>query len=214
MARRPSPITDGATFPADSTVWLAGRDAERGERHAGREIGQPLNDRSTRSEEIEEEKTMTRSPAYRTEPAGPMSSLDQLRRELDTLFGSRLGGTIPASARRGMYPPVNLYETDDAYILTAELAGIEPDDIDVSLEGTMVTLRGERKIDYARGDEKGQPASLHRRERQAGTFRRAFEMPAAIEVDKVEAIHKHGILMLRMPKSPEHQPRKIDVQAR
>lgn len=141
--------------------------------------------------------------------ADPWGGLDQLRREMDALL-HRFGGAPAESGDwRGVYPPVNLYESGDAYVLTAELPGVEPDDIHVSLEGSTVTLHGERKIDYATRDE----TSLHRRERQAGSFRRSFELPAAIDGDHVEARHRNGVLVLRLPKTPEAQPRQISVQA-
>ena len=141
--------------------------------------------------------------------ADPWGQLDEMRREMDSLFG-RLGGAARRpSPTRGVYPSVNLYETGDAYVLTAELPGSDPDDIHVSLEGTTVTLSGERKIDYAAQEE----ASIHRRERQAGSFRRAFELPAAIDAEKVEATYKNGVLILKLPKTPEHQPRQISVKA-
>lgn len=133
---------------------------------------------------------------------------DQLRGEMEALLG-RFGGT-PAltGAAQGVFPAVNLYEAADAYVLTAELPGVEPDAIRVALEGHTVTLEGERNIDYGTGDD----VSLHRRERQAGSFRRAFQLPATIDADKVEAVHKNGVLMLRLPKPQEHQPRRITVQ--
>ena len=135
--------------------------------------------------------------------------LDQLRREMDTLF-SRFATTSPLSnSRRGVFPAVNLYETADAYVLTAELPGVAPDDIQASLMDSTVTLQGERKIDYADQED----VSVHRAERQAGSFRRAFELPAAIDPDKVEAVHNNGVLMLRLPKTPEAQPRQISVKA-
>ena len=142
--------------------------------------------------------------------AAPRTSpFDQLRREMDALL-HRFGGANPAAGTwQGVFPAVNLYETADAYFLTAELPGVEAGDIDVSLEGPTVRIRGERKIDYPT-DEK---VSLHRRERPTGSFRRSFELPAAIEADKVEAVHRNGVLMLRLPKTPEHQPRQISVQS-
>lgn len=142
--------------------------------------------------------------------ADPWSGFEQLRREMDALLGrfGRTSGAGPAHDWRGVFPPVNLYESADAYMLTAELPGVEPDDIHVSLEGSTVTLHGERKIDYASREG----ASLHRRERQEGGFRRSFELPAVIDADEVEAAHKNGVLMLRLPKSPEAQPRQIEVR--
>ena len=70
-----------------------------------------------------------------------------------------------------------------------------------------MTLSGQRKIDYGDG------ASVHRAERQSGSFRRAFELHAPVEADKVEAVHRNGVLMLRLPKTPEAQPRQISVSA-
>jgi HSP20 family protein len=139
----------------------------------------------------------------------PWGAFDRLRREMDALF-DRFGGAPAGSGwGRGVFPAVNLYETADAYVLTAELPGVEPGDVEVSLAGSTVSLQGERKIDYA--SERN--ASLHRRERQAGSFRRAFELPAAIDAEKVEAVHRNGVLVLRLPKTPEHQPRRISVRA-
>ena len=146
---------------------------------------------------------------YRPWAAAPWSPFDQLRREMDGLL-SRFGGSPAWSGDwRGVFPAVNLYETADAYQLTAELPGVAPDEIRVSLEGSTVTLEGERKIDY----ENRKETSLHRRERQAGAFRRAFELPGAVDSEKVEAIHRNGVLMLRLPKTPEAQPRQISVRS-
>jgi HSP20 family protein len=142
--------------------------------------------------------------------AGGFGSLfDELRRDLDSVFTRYSPSDPRGSAWRGVYPPVNLYETESAYLLTAELPGVAPEDIQVTLEAATVTLQGERKL----GDPAAEKASLHRCERQAGSFRRAFELPAEIDADKVEAVHKHGVLTLRLPKSPAHQPRRISVRA-
>ena len=111
---------------------------------------------------------------------------------------------------RGVYPPVNLSESGDGYVLTAELPGVSPENIDVQIEGSTVTLSGHRKVEYAAGDG----VSVHRRERQSGNFRRAFELPAEIDLDKARASHKNGVLTLELPKSPGLQPRQIEVKTR
>ncbi len=134
---------------------------------------------------------------------------DDMRRMMDSFLQRGRVGRAPATSWHGVYPPVNLYENTDAYHLVAELPGVEPSDIEVSIEGSTITLRGERKIDYA-GEADANP---HRVERRSGEFRRAFELPAAIDADAVEATVKHGVLTLRLPKRPEHQPRQIAVQA-
>lgn len=133
------------------------------------------------------------------------SSFDDLRREMDALLG-RFGGVAP-SGRGGAFPATNLYDAGDAYVLTAELPGVGPGDIDVSIEGSTVAIRGERRIDH------GSEGNVHRLERRSGGFRRAFELPGPVDSDKAEAIHKNGVLMLRVPKSAAHQPRQITVNA-
>ena len=86
---------------------------------------------------------------------------------------------------------------------------MEPGEIHLSMEGSTIVLEGERKIDYASQEE----TSLHRREREGGAFRRAFELPAAVDADQVEATHRNGVLMLRLPKTAEAKPRQISVRA-
>ena len=82
---------------------------------------------------------------------------------------------------------------------------------DLGLVGDELIPMGRRlaKVDYAGQKD----ASLHRAERQSGSFRRAFALPAEVDADKVEAVHKNGVLVLRLPKKPEHQPRQISVLA-
>lgn len=140
--------------------------------------------------------------------AEPGRGFDDLHREIDALFNRF--GTVATGTRSGVFPAVNLYESGDAYVLTAELPGVRPEDIDISIEGSTVTLRGEKKVEIAHGEG----TSAHRLERQGGRFRRAFELPLRIDVEKSEAIHKNGVLMLRLPKTAEARPRQITVQGR
>jgi HSP20 family protein len=136
----------------------------------------------------------------------PWPGMGELRRQMDELF-ERFPGGRTAGSRSGVSPPVNLYESGDAYVLTAELPGLRAEDIDVSVERDRVTLRGERRIEYPKD------ASLHRVERRAGAFRRTVQLPLEVEGEKVEAIYRNGVLTLRIPKAPEHQPRRISVKA-
>jgi HSP20 family protein len=135
------------------------------------------------------------------------TAFDQLRREL----GGVLGNFAPEgvrTARSTVFPPVNLYETDSDWVLTAEVPGLRPEALDVSVDGARVTLRGERKIEIP--DQPG--TSVHRRERQAGIFRRTFELPSAPQSDKIEATYRHGVLRVRLPKPAARQARQITIQ--
>lgn len=134
----------------------------------------------------------------------PLGGFGAFRREMDELF-DRFGTSSPALGNT--FPALNLYETEDVYVLTAEIPGVAPADLEISLEGSTVTLRGERKV----ANEDG--ASVHRSERPSGPFRRAIDLPVPIDGEKVEATHRHGVLTLRLPKAPEHRPRQISVKA-
>lgn len=140
----------------------------------------------------------------------PWSGLfDELRRDMHApRFGRSRPGDAVYQGTRGVYPPVNLNEEGDGYVLTAELPGVSPDDIDVAIEGATVTLSGERKIEYAAGDG----TAVHRRERQSGTFRRAFELPSEIDLDAAKASHSNGVLTLHLPKSAAAKPRQIAIE--
>ncbi len=132
---------------------------------------------------------------------------EELRREMSPTMRA---SNAAFQGTRGVYPPVNLFETEEGYVLTAELPGVSPDQLDVSIEGSTVTLSGERKIEYAAGNG----TAVHRRERQSGTFRRAFELPAEIDLDQAKAVHKNGVLTLTLPKSASSKPRQIEIETR
>jgi HSP20 family protein len=139
-----------------------------------------------------------------TDPASadPWASLGRLARGLDewaTQWGAR------PTRRAGVFPPVNLYEAADGFVLTAELPGLRSEEIEVTVERDRVTLRGQRRIEHPKD------ASLHRVERQAGTFRRTVQLPVEVASDKVDAVYRNGVLMLRIPKAPELRPRRISV---
>jgi HSP20 family protein len=153
----------------------------------------------------------TGQPARSARPAAPArwgnwsDLFDDFLHERGPAMGPQLGRSVRS---RGVYPPVNLHETPDAFILTAELPGVAAEDIDVSLEGTTVTLSGQRKIEYGAGNG----TAVHRRERQSGHFKRAFELPSQFDVNAAEARHQAGVLELRLPKTPESKPRQIAIQ--
>jgi len=140
----------------------------------------------------------------------PWAALEELRREMDGLLGT--WGTGPASfprlARATVHPPVNLYETDDSLVLTAEVPGVRDDDLEVSVQANQVTLRGRREVTLP------EDASVHRRERLTGAFERSFALPFAVDADKAEAHTRAGVLMLRLPKPEQHQRRQIPVRSR
>lgn len=140
-------------------------------------------------------------------PRDSRTALDRLQRDMMRAF-DRLGtGTAPAGGNP--FPPVNLYESKDGYVLTAEIPGVDSEDLEVSVEGERVTIGGKRSIEYPTDGS----TSLHRRERQVGVFRRTFNLPEPADPEKTEALRRHGILMVRIPKAESAQPRRISVRA-
>ena len=140
----------------------------------------------------------------------PWSALQEIANSLNSDLARTRGRGTPSAYQgtRGVFPPVNLAETEKGFVLSAELPGVAPDAIDVSIEGSTVTLAGQRKVEYAAGEG----VSVHRRERQSGNFRRAFELPVEIDVDRAKARHKNGVLTLELPKSASVEPRQIAIE--
>ncbi len=104
-------------------------------------------------------------------------------------------------------PPVDIAETDDRYVLTADLPGVSPEDIEISLEDNVLTLAGRRADIEADGRRR------HYAERRTGRFLRRFTLPATINGDAIEARSAHGTLAITVPKRAEVQPRRIEVAA-
>lgn len=120
-------------------------------------------------------------------------------------MGQLVGNDAP-----GWTPPVDLYETASAFVLTAELPGLSRDDIDIHAEENRITIRGGRA---AGASGKDVPCEqFHRVERGHGRFSRAFSLPEAIDVDAVTADLKDGLLTVTIPKAAGRPSRRIDVK--
>lgn len=104
------------------------------------------------------------------------------------------------------FPPVTIMGTDGELVLTAEVPGIHLSDLDLSITGDTLTIRGER-----RPDETVPEASYHRQERPTGHFARSVTLPEKVDADKITATYTDGVLRVVMPKAPEARTRKIDV---
>ncbi len=136
----------------------------------------------------------------------PLEELEKLRKEMDRLFESVMGRRAwPLSGR--VFPPVNITEDNDAYYIRAELPGVKPEDIEISVEADSVTIGGERKP-----EELEEGASYHRREREFGKFRRVITIGGAFNTEAVEATFKDGILTIKLPKAEAVKPRQIKVK--
>lgn len=119
-----------------------------------------------------------------------------------SLFGRWMGEDL----RDVWVPPVDVQETDESFVFTAELPGLSKDDVEITLEDNLLTLTGERKL-----EEKEEGKSYHRVERTYGSFSRSFSLPAQVESDNVAAKFESGLLRIEIPKAEQVKPRKIDI---
>ena len=140
----------------------------------------------------------------------PFRDLVTAQRDFDRLFRGAFSAQPGETelSTRSWAPPVDIYETEDAIVLKAELPGVDPKDVEVRVEDNTLYLKGERKF-----EKEVKEQNYHRVERSYGSFARSFSLPNSISTDKVRAEFKDGLLTLTMPKREESKPKtiKIDV---
>ena len=136
----------------------------------------------------------------------PARDFVSLREAMDRLFE---GSVIRAKTGdgRGTSFPVDLYETEDAFVLKASLPGVRPDDLDVSATSDAITIRAELRPD---GDVRQESWMLQ--ERLYGTLQRSFTLPTEIDPNQVEATFEHGVLTLKLAKAEAARPKQIKVK--
>lgn len=141
----------------------------------------------------------------------PFGEITQMRRAMDRLFDEgfprpwRLLGWEGTEALL----PLDVYETEDELVVKAALPGIKPEDVDVSITGETLSIKGEYKV-----EEETKKRSYYLQERRFGSFHRAITLPTQVESEKAEAVFEHGVLTLTMPKSEAVKPKTIKVKAR
>ena len=150
---------------------------------------------------------------YQTPNAAMWPSLDRwtsLRNDLDTLLELPIW---PDSGRQsqlfsGWTPALDLYQNNDNFVAIVELPGMRKEDIEISLQDGTLIIGGERK------EETGQENAAARTERFTGKFRRSITLPTRVDVNKVSATYKDGILTVTLPKTEEAKPKKIQINLR
>jgi HSP20 family protein len=141
----------------------------------------------------------------------PMAHLLPLQQEMNRVFDQFFRGGNGGEVSWGQYtwaPPVDIYETDDALVLTADLPGVPKDAVNIEIHQNTLMLRGERK------PAAEVPADrYHRAERAYGPFQRSFVLPTLVDQEHVQASYHDGVLELRLPKSEAAKPRRIAIQS-
>lgn len=135
----------------------------------------------------------------------PWQEMERLRREMNTLFDRSFAGREERVAPG--YPSLNVWTSEDGAVVTAELPGVNPEDIDISVEGDTLSLSGSRQPEALQ-----EGGTYHRRERRAGRFSRAFRLPFQVEADKVEAVFEKGVLHISLPRAEDEKPRRIAIK--
>jgi HSP20 family protein len=138
----------------------------------------------------------------------PFRDMVTLRERMNRLFEDMAAsrGEEKDFATSSWAPAVDIYETENEVVLTAEIPGVDEKDIEIKVEDSTLTLKGERKFEKETKEE-----NYHRIERAYGSFFRSFTLPAYVDQDKIEAEHENGVLKIRMPKKAELKPKKVKI---
>ena len=132
--------------------------------------------------------------------------MDQLQREMNRLFDTTNRGQVFSAPS---YPAINIWTNDEWQLISAEMPGVNPEDIDIDVTGDALSISGERKPDKVIKD-----AHYHRRERSYGSFSRTIQLPFMVDTNKVEANFKNGILMISLPRAEADKPKKITIKSK
>jgi HSP20 family protein len=104
-------------------------------------------------------------------------------------------------------PALDISERKDAYLVTVEVPGVEPEDLDITMEDGLLTIKGERQFTSESSEQQ-----FHRVERRYGAFRRSITVPAQVQADQIEATFDNGVLQIVVPKAEEAKPKRIQVR--
>ena len=141
----------------------------------------------------------------------PLGEMVSLRSAMDRLFEDSFVNPLGWRTLNGndtVTPPIDVHESADEIVVSAALPGMKADDVEITMTGQSLTLRGEFKA-----DEKVERDQYLYRERRFGSFSRSLQLPVRVQGDKADATFKDGILTLRIPKAEEVKPRQIRINA-
>jgi HSP20 family protein len=130
----------------------------------------------------------------------PWREIDRAQRDASSFF------TLPRNRPLAAYPPLNIHTGEEDVIITTEIPGIDPADIDLTVTGDTLTIRGTRKAQEVKHGE-----TWHRRERGSGNFYRTVQLPYNVDGNKVQADYINGVLKIELPRAEADKPRKISV---
>lgn len=138
----------------------------------------------------------------------PMREMMTLREAMDRLFDEAFTRPLSLSSVAAM-PAIDMYQTDDEVVVKAALPGLKPDDVQISVTGDLLTLRGEFKQENEKKD-----ATYHIREHRYGAFERSIMLPTDVQTEKAKADFENGVLTITLPKAEAVKPKTISIKAK
>ena len=139
----------------------------------------------------------------------PLGEAVSLRQAMDRLFEDSFVNPLSWRTLAGTnWPAIDVHETPDEVVVTAALPGLKPEDVEITMTGQTLSLRGEFKA-----DEKVEQNRYLYQERRFGTFQRQIELPVRVQGEHAEAVYENGLLTLHIPKAEEVKPRQIQITA-
>ena len=143
------------------------------------------------------------SPAYRWDPR---REVDELNSRFGQLIQSLIGGEAGIGGSAGWSPPVDVEETEDAYVVDVDLPNVNPEDVSLEMRGEELRISGAF-------EERSRGGVVRRQGRQTGEFEYMIDLPSDIDSDRVQAAYSNGVLTVTVPKARNAQPRRIEIQA-
>lgn len=144
----------------------------------------------------------------RYEPWGLTKEFDRFAREMNNLFDLRVRGDDTTQAATSDWAPaVDIKEESDHYLILADLPGVKPEEVEITMEKGVLVIKGQRNA-----QSKEERENYKRVERVRGTFYRSFALPDTADVERISARSNHGVLEITIPKQAVVQPRKIEIQ--
>jgi HSP20 family protein len=136
-----------------------------------------------------------------------MTQMAQMSPRLAHALGLHAQQGSGRAATTAWAPALDISERKDAYLVTVELPGVEPDDLEITLEDGLLTIQGERHFAHDSSEQQ-----FHRVERRYGAFRRSITLPAQVQAEQIEASFDNGVLQIMVPKMEEAKPKRIQVR--
>jgi HSP20 family protein len=148
----------------------------------------------------------------RWDPFQDLRSAQDEMAQMSPMLAHALGLHTQQSNARAMptawAPALDISERKDAYLVMVELPGVEPDDLQITMEDGLLTIQGERQFTSESSEQQ-----FHRVERRYGAFRRSITLPAQVQAEQIEATFDNGMLEIVVPKAEEATPKRIQVRA-